>query len=164
MCPRGGLEHGFRCDFPGSGKSCNKSNTSGPSVPGYSAACSLFGPLPGLCMEEAAGVVDVLLHRWLPCGYPAAGLGRQVLATFCDEHGDTRAQVSDVLALAGPSLHCLPSRAERDDLERWPRSSRWYRWVQAITPSAPQALPSALGWPPELTVLGILASAAFPER
>jgi len=46
----GGLEHGFRCDFPGSGKSCNKGNTTGANAPGYSAKCSLSGPPPGLCM------------------------------------------------------------------------------------------------------------------
>ena len=34
--------------FPGSGKSCNKDNTSGPNAPGYSAECSLFGRPPGL--------------------------------------------------------------------------------------------------------------------
>ena len=46
----GGLEHGFRCDLPGSGKSCNKSNTTGADAPGHSAACSLSRPLPGLHM------------------------------------------------------------------------------------------------------------------
>ncbi len=35
----GGLEHGNRGDFPDSGKSCNKSNTTGPGAPGCSAAC-----------------------------------------------------------------------------------------------------------------------------
>ncbi len=74
-------------------------------MPGYSAACSLSGPLPGLCMEEAAGVVDALLHRWLPCGYPAAGLGRQVLDTFCDEHGNTRAQVAAVTCVVWETRH-----------------------------------------------------------
>jgi hypothetical protein len=49
----GGLEHGNRCDLPGSGKSCNKGNTSRGHVPGYSAACSLFRPPPGLLMREA---------------------------------------------------------------------------------------------------------------
>jgi site-specific DNA recombinase len=36
-------------DFPGSGKSCNKSNASGTNAHGYSEACSLFDRLPGLC-------------------------------------------------------------------------------------------------------------------
>jgi hypothetical protein len=36
--------------FPGSGKSCNKRNTSGTKAPGYSATCSLFGRPPGLRM------------------------------------------------------------------------------------------------------------------
>jgi hypothetical protein len=30
----GGLEHGNRCDLPGSGKSCNKGNKSGAAHPG----------------------------------------------------------------------------------------------------------------------------------
>ena len=38
----GRLEHGNWCDLPGSGKSCNKSNTSGADAPGYSATCSLL--------------------------------------------------------------------------------------------------------------------------
>ena len=46
----GGLEHANRCDLPGSGKSCNKSNTTGADAPGHSAACSLSRPLPGLYM------------------------------------------------------------------------------------------------------------------
>ena len=37
-----GLEPGNRCEFPGSGKSCNKSNTTGADAPGCSAACSFL--------------------------------------------------------------------------------------------------------------------------
>ncbi len=61
----GGLEPPFRCDFPGSGKSCNKSNRSGADAPGYSAKCSLFILLPGLCMAGAAGAGLLLLRRRL---------------------------------------------------------------------------------------------------
>jgi hypothetical protein len=45
---RGGLEHRRKGNFPGSGKSCNKSNTSEVDVPGCTAECSLFSSLPGL--------------------------------------------------------------------------------------------------------------------
>jgi len=44
----GGLEPPYRCDFPGSGKSCNKSNTTGADASRYSPACSVYGPVPGL--------------------------------------------------------------------------------------------------------------------
>jgi len=37
----GGLEHGNRCDLPGSGKSCNKSNTSQVDSAVYPSACSM---------------------------------------------------------------------------------------------------------------------------
>src|SRR5207248_11382817 len=61
MCPR--LEHGNRCDFPGSGKSCNNSNTVWARPLRYSAACSLSGPLPGLCMtwQQVPGTCSVPL-------------------------------------------------------------------------------------------------------
>jgi len=48
----GGLEHAFRCDLPGSGKSCNKSNTIVARVPVYSVECSLFMVLPGLFINQ----------------------------------------------------------------------------------------------------------------
>ena len=75
----GGLEHGNRCDLPGSGKSCSKGNTSRADESGYPAACSLFRPLPG---PLTAGVACAghLLWRcrpqprgrpWLP---PAMGM------------------------------------------------------------------------------------------
>jgi hypothetical protein len=57
----GGLEHGNRCDFPGSGKSCNKSNTTGADAPGYSAACSLSGPRPWLGCAAGAGICSASL-------------------------------------------------------------------------------------------------------
>jgi hypothetical protein len=60
----GGLEHEFRCDFPGSGKSCNKSNTTEADAPGYSATCSLSGPLPGLYIAGCR-CGPLLLRRWL---------------------------------------------------------------------------------------------------
>jgi hypothetical protein len=61
----GGLEPPYRCDFPGSGKSCNKSNTSGVNEPRYSATCSLFILLSGLRMAEAVSFGPSLLHRRL---------------------------------------------------------------------------------------------------
>jgi hypothetical protein len=46
----GGLEHRNRGDLPGSGKSCNKSNTIGRDAPVYSVECSLFVLSPGRYM------------------------------------------------------------------------------------------------------------------
>jgi hypothetical protein len=43
----GGLEPGNRCDLPGSGKSCNKSNTAGAGGPKYPDMRSLFSLLAG---------------------------------------------------------------------------------------------------------------------
>ena len=36
-----GLEHANRCDLPGSGRSCNKGNTSRTGAAAYPAACSM---------------------------------------------------------------------------------------------------------------------------
>ena len=58
-----GLEHGNRCDLPGSGKSCNKGNRNGADAPGYPAACSLSGPLPGVCVAERQMRGYLLPHR-----------------------------------------------------------------------------------------------------
>ena len=63
-CPRGGLEHGNRCDLPGSGKSCNKSNKSRVGALGYPAACSLFRPPPGLYMAGTASAGRGRCERW----------------------------------------------------------------------------------------------------
>ena len=49
--PRG-LEHGNRGDLPGSGKSCNKGNTSGMRALGYSSACSVSGQPSGPRIAE----------------------------------------------------------------------------------------------------------------
>ena len=75
----GGLEHGFRCEFPGSGKSCNKGNMAAPGTPRYSVMCSLFVPLPALIItrrqvrsrwsEAISGwVLPVADGRRRPCG------------------------------------------------------------------------------------------------
>jgi len=70
-----GLEHGNRCDLPGSGKSCNKGNSTGADASGYSATCSISGSLPGLCMAGPRGPVQ---------------------ATFRDERSDAHAQVTAI--------------------------------------------------------------------
>ena len=86
-CVRG-LEHGNRCDFPGSGKSCNKSNTTGADAPEYSAACSVSGPLPGVYVTVRQARASALLVAAPPVsGSRAARAGR---AAFRDELGDVR--------------------------------------------------------------------------
>ena len=74
----GGLEPPFRCDFPGSGKSYDKGNMTGADASGYSAACSLSGPPPGMCMAGQQVRGHLLLHDYtarlqplaagVPCG------------------------------------------------------------------------------------------------
>src|SRR5690348_9807305 len=80
----GGLEPGNRCDFPGSGKSCNKGNTFGASVRGYPAACSLFTHCLAYC-GFTAGMSHLL---------PQVGLRGRIRAAFRDERSDAPAQVA----------------------------------------------------------------------
>jgi hypothetical protein len=78
MCPRGDLNTETGAIFPGSGKSCNKSNTRRADEPGHSAACSLSGPLPGsyvaIWQVRACAPAPLAAAR---LGYPAAGLREQ---------------------------------------------------------------------------------------
>jgi len=83
----GGLEPPYRCDFPGSGKSCNKSNTTETDAPGYSAACSLSAPVPGLHVTVLQAPASAPWCR--APGFPVAGL-RAGRAAFRDELGDVR--------------------------------------------------------------------------
>jgi site-specific DNA recombinase len=57
----GGLEHPFRCDFPGSGKSCNKGNRSKANTRSDSASCSLFVLSLGMCPAGAASAGPLAL-------------------------------------------------------------------------------------------------------
>jgi len=84
----GGLEPPYRCDFPGSGKSCNKSNTTGTDAPGYSAACSLSGPVPGLHVTVRQARASAS-----PVAVPSISgswATRADRAPFRDELGDVR--------------------------------------------------------------------------
>jgi hypothetical protein len=72
-CVRGGLEPGKPVKSPGSGKSCHNADPSG-QTPAYSAACSLFSPLPGC--KLLGGICSGIAGCSAP-GYPAAGLCRQ---------------------------------------------------------------------------------------
>jgi hypothetical protein len=69
----GGLEPPFQCDFPGSGKSWNKGNTSGVRRPGYPEPCSLFGPPSGLARGRGREMLGIC-SRAADCGCPVGSM------------------------------------------------------------------------------------------
>jgi hypothetical protein len=78
-----GLEHGNRCDFPGSGKSCDKDNTHRVNRPGYPSVCSLFAPMPGWRAWLAA-----CAGAWGQCELAWAGEAEACVAQCVSgEHG-----------------------------------------------------------------------------
>ena len=98
MCPRD-LNTGTGEISPDRGNSCNKSNRNGADASGYSAACSLSAPLPGLyvaVLQERSSAPAPLAAA--PCRHSAAGLrgqaglpfvlssGRPCNTPFCWEH------------------------------------------------------------------------------
>ena len=86
-------------------------------APGYSAACSLFGPPPGLCMagrqvrsicsrtaDYTAGLPPSAAA--VPCGCSAARPRGPVQATFRDERCDAHARVTAVTRGLGRGQTC----------------------------------------------------------
>jgi hypothetical protein len=68
---------------PDRGNSCNKSNRNGADASGYSAACSLSAPLPGLyvaALQERSSASAPLAAA--PCRHSAAGLRGQAGLPF----------------------------------------------------------------------------------
>jgi hypothetical protein len=111
----GGLEPPYRCDFPGSGKSCNKGNMTGADAPGYSAACSLSGPLPGLYVTVRQ--VHVVGRHPAPGCSPRVSGSRAVRAggaAFCDELEDVRVR------------HCSAGDHLRDAVGRTQSRLSWH--------------------------------------
>src|SRR5689334_21548209 len=83
-----GLEHENGCDFPESGKSCNKSNTSGADASRYSPMCSVYDPIPGLRVTVRQARASAPLVAAPPVsGSQSPRTGR---AAFSDELGDIR--------------------------------------------------------------------------
>jgi hypothetical protein len=102
----GGLGPGNRRDFPGSGKSCNNSNTTGADPPGYSPACSVYGPLPGRHVTVRQARASAPLVAAPPVsGSRTARAGR---AAFRDELGDVRVR----RPLSGTAFRDTAGRAQ----------------------------------------------------
>jgi hypothetical protein len=87
---------------PDRGNSCNKSNRTGVNAPGYSAACSLSAPLPGLyvaVLQERSSAPASLAAA--PCRHSAAGLRGQAGPPFVLSSG-TSVQYAVLLGASSP--------------------------------------------------------------